>query len=150
MARDLGTAIDQGASLYQIKPKLELIPSFKLPPPPPTPPPPTLGTTYLSQLQTSYLCFYWSECNKNFREGPSKVLEYFQIMIKMITLNQEPPASSKSPNQDLKVIDVLCTFKIKKKPKIWKRGLPKTSDHIQMKIKMRNPSQEPTASSKLK
>ena len=27
-------------------------------------------------------------------------------------------------------------------------GLPETSDHIQMKIKMHNPSQEPPASSK--
>merc|ERR1711954_297898 len=27
--------------------------------------------------------------------------------------SQEPPASSKAPNEDLKDIDVLCTFKIK-------------------------------------
>ena len=27
--------------------------------------------------------------------------------------SQEPPASSKAPNQDLKDMDVLCTFKIK-------------------------------------
>ena len=28
--------------------------------------------------------------------------------------SQEPPASSKAPNEDLKYMDVLCTFKIKK------------------------------------
>ena len=27
--------------------------------------------------------------------------------------SQEPPVSSKAPNQDLKNMDVLCTFKIK-------------------------------------
>ena len=32
--------------------------------------------------------------------------------------------------------------------KIWNIGVPKTSDHIQIKIKMPNPSQEPPASSK--
>ena len=31
----------------------------------------------------------------------------------MTNPNQEPPASSKAPNQDLKDMDVLCTFKIK-------------------------------------
>ena len=31
----------------------------------------------------------------------------------MKTPSQEPPASSNSPNQDLKNMDVLCTFKSK-------------------------------------
>merc|ERR1712112_758672 len=31
--------------------------------------------------------------------------------------SQEPPASSKAPNQDLQDMDVLCTFKIKIEPK---------------------------------
>ena len=31
----------------------------------------------------------------------------------MTNPNQEPPASSKALNQDLKDMDVLCTFKIK-------------------------------------
>ena len=30
----------------------------------------------------------------------------------MPTPSQEPPASSKAPNEDLKDMDVLCTFKI--------------------------------------
>ena len=33
--------------------------------------------------------------------------------IKFTNSNQEPPASSKAPNEDLKDMDVLCTFKIK-------------------------------------
>ena len=36
-----------------------------------------------------------------------------QIKIQMPTYSQEPLASSKAPNQDLKDMDVLCTFKIK-------------------------------------
>ena len=36
-----------------------------------------------------------------------------QIIIKMQNPSQEPPVSSKAPNQDLKDMDVLCTLKIK-------------------------------------
>ena len=57
--------------------------------------------------------------------------------------SQEPPASSKAPNQDLKDMDVHCTLKPGRRAKIWNIGGPKTSDHIQIKIKMRNPCQEP-------
>ena len=111
-------------------------------------------------------------------------------------------AFSKSPNKDIKELDVLCTFKIKiesqnsdhgsvkdqwlypnqyqdAKPlpetssiiqgpksrlkgrgyffapsklrcraKIFSRGLPKTSEHIQINIKMPNPSQKHPASAK--
>ena len=35
------------------------------------------------------------------------------IQIKMSNPSQEPPASSKAKNEDLKDMDVLCTFKIK-------------------------------------
>ena len=48
-----------------------------------------------------------------------------------------------SPNEDLKDSDVLGTFKIKIESKIWNMG-----DHIQIKIKMPNPSKEPSVSSK--
>ena len=111
--------------------------------------------------------------------------------------SQEPPASSKPPIWNLKDMDVLCAFKIKKedqhlnhfcikhqwpypnqdqdaKPrsvtssilqspksglkwhggslhsqnqdraKIWIIGVSNTSDHIQSKIKMPNPGQEPS------
>ena len=37
---------------------------------------------------------------------------YIQIKIKMLNPSQEPPASSKAPEEDLKNMDVLCTFKI--------------------------------------
>ena len=43
----------------------------------------------------------------------SKTSDYIHIKIKMPTPNQEPPVSSKVPMQDLKDMDVLCTFKIK-------------------------------------
>ena len=39
--------------------------------------------------------------------------DHIQIKIKMPNPSQEPPASSKAPNQDLKDMDVLCTFIIK-------------------------------------
>ena len=40
-----------------------------------------------------------------------------QIKINIQNPSQDPPASSKAPNQDLKDMDVLCTFKIKIKSK---------------------------------
>ena len=39
--------------------------------------------------------------------------DHIQIKDKMPNPSQEQPASSKAPNQDLKDMDVLCTFKIK-------------------------------------
>ena len=45
--------------------------------------------------------------------GVSKTSDHIQIKIKMPNPNQEPPASYKAPNEDLKDMDVLCTFKIK-------------------------------------
>ena len=35
------------------------------------------------------------------------------MKIKIPKASQEPPASSKAPNKDLKDMDILCTFKIK-------------------------------------
>merc|ERR1712081_15326 len=40
-------------------------------------------------------------------------VDHIQINIRMPNHSQEPPASSKAPNEDLKDMDVLCTFKIK-------------------------------------
>ena len=45
--------------------------------------------------------------------GVSKTSDHIKIKIKMPNPSQEPPASSKAPNEDLKDMDVLCTFKIK-------------------------------------
>ena len=42
-----------------------------------------------------------------------KTSGHIQINIRMPNPSQEPPASSKTPNEDLKDIDALCTLKIK-------------------------------------
>ena len=42
-----------------------------------------------------------------------KTNDHIKIKIKIPNPSQEPPVSSKAPNQDLKDMDVLCTFKIK-------------------------------------
>ena len=62
--------------------------------------------------------------------------------------SQEPPTSFKDPNQDLKDMGILFTFKFKIEGQIWIMGVSKTGDNLQIKIKMPNPSQEPPASSK--
>ena len=45
--------------------------------------------------------------------GVSKTSDHIEIKIKMLNPSQEPPVSSKAPNEDLKDMDVLCIFKIK-------------------------------------
>ena len=45
--------------------------------------------------------------------GVSKTSDYIQIKINMPNHSQEPSASSKNPNEDLKDMDVLFPFKIK-------------------------------------
>ena len=42
-----------------------------------------------------------------------KTSDHIHIKIKIPNPSQEPPVSSKAQNQDLKDMDVLCTFKIK-------------------------------------
>ena len=42
-----------------------------------------------------------------------KTTDHIQIEIKIPTPSQEPPVSSKAPNEDFKDMDVLCTLKIK-------------------------------------
>ena len=59
---------------------------------------------------------------------------------------QEPQASSKAPNEDLKDMDVFAPSKSRWRAEIQIMGISKTSDHTQIKIKMPNPSQEPSAS----
>ena len=77
-----------------------------------------------------------------------KTSDHIQINIRMPNPCQEPPTSSKAPNEDLKDMDVLCTIKIMIESQKLDHGCIKTSDHIQIKIKIPNPSQEPQASSK--
>ena len=45
--------------------------------------------------------------------GLIKPSDHIKIKIKMPNPSQEHPASSKAPNQALKDMDVLCTFRIK-------------------------------------
>merc|ERR1711954_38419 len=45
--------------------------------------------------------------------GVSETNDHIHVKIKMPNPSQEPPASSKAPNEDLKDMDVLCTLKIK-------------------------------------
>ena len=78
--------------------------------------------------------------------GISKTREHIQIKITMPNPSQEPPASSKAPNEDLKDMDGLCTFIIKIENQNLDHGYIK--DHIQIDIKMPNPCQEPSAFSK--
>ena len=45
--------------------------------------------------------------------GESKTSDYTEIKFKMPNPSLELPVSYKAPNEDLKDMDVLCTFKIK-------------------------------------
>ena len=80
--------------------------------------------------------------------GISKTSDHNQINIKMPNSSQEPPATSKAPNEDLKDMDVLCTFKIKIESQILNICVSNTSHHIQIQIKIPNPCQEPPAPTK--
>ena len=64
--------------------------------------------------------------------------------------SQEAPASSKAPNEDLKDMGHGCSLHLKNQDESQNldHGFIKNSDHIQIEIKMPNPSQEPPASSK--
>merc|ERR1711954_567462 len=46
--------------------------------------------------------------------GISNTSDHIQTKIKMPHPNQEPPASFKAPNEDLKTMDILGTWKIQK------------------------------------
>ena len=54
--------------------------------------------------------------------GVSKTNDYIQIRIKIPNPSQEPPASSKALNHDLKNMDVLFTFKINVESQNWEHG----------------------------
>ena len=55
--------------------------------------------------------------------GVPKTSDLIKINIRMPNPSHEPLVSSKAPNQDLKDMDVLCTFKIKMRAKIWNMGV---------------------------
>ena len=54
--------------------------------------------------------------------GVPKTSEHIQIHIRMLNPSQEPPVSSKAPNQDLKNMDVLFTLKIEIESQNWDYG----------------------------
>ena len=78
----------------------------------------------------------------------SKTNDHIQINIKMPNPSQEPPASSKAPNQALEDMDVLGTFKIKIESQNLENMCIEDQWPYQIKINMPNPSQERPASSK--
>ena len=80
--------------------------------------------------------------------GLSQPTDNIQIKIKVPNPSQEPPAPTKAPNQDLKDMDVLCTFNNKIESQIRNLGVSKASDHINIKIKVPNSSQELPAPTK--
>ena len=77
--------------------------------------------------------------------GIWKINDHIQIKVKMPNPSQEPPASSKSPNEDLKDIDSLCTFIIMIESQImenWctKDQWPYPNNHISKYILIYNPA----------
>ena len=77
-----------------------------------------------------------------------------QIKVKMPNLSQEYPASSKAPNQNLKDMDVLCTFKIKIEPKfsiwVYQRPLTRSKSIAGCQTPVRNLQRPPSPKSGLK
>ena len=65
----------------------------------------------------------------------------------MQNTSQEPQASSKDPNEDLKDMDVLCTFKIKIERQHFDHGCIKGQWSYKNQDWVQNPNQEPPASS---
>ena len=62
---------------------------------------------------SKYLSWNLVAANENFKTCLSEHSDPLCIMIKNPSPTQKHPASPKAPNQDLKDMDVLCTFKIK-------------------------------------
>ena len=54
--------------------------------------------------------------------GVPNTSDHNQIKINISNLSQEPPVSIKAPNQELKHMDVLCTFKIRIEGKNLEKG----------------------------
>ena len=84
--------------------------------PNPSQEPPVLSKTHNQDLKDMDV-FASSKSRKRGKiqnMGVSKTSHCIKIKIKMLNPSQEPQASSKAPNEDLKDMDVLCTFKIKR------------------------------------
>ena len=60
------------------------------------------------------LCTFINKIESQYSEpGTTKTSDHIRFKIKIQNPSQEPPASSKAPNLDLKDMNVLCTFNIK-------------------------------------
>ena len=71
-----------------------------------------------SQIRTlrTYMSFAPSKSRQRAKIrniGVAKTSDHIKIKIKIPNPSQEPPAPTKAPYQDIKDMDVLCTFKIK-------------------------------------
>ena len=80
--------------------------------------------------------------------GISKTSDHIHINIKRPNPSQEPPASSKAPNEDLKYMDVLFTFKIKIEGQHSEHECIRDQWPYLNQDQDPKPSQEPQASSK--
>ena len=85
-------------------------------------------------------CCFTFVIERILRIGAPKTRDSIQIKIKLPNPSQEPSLSSKVQNQNLKYMDVLCTFKIMRMAKIGKIDVPRASvsDDIQIKLKIPN------------
>ena len=81
--------------------------------------------------------------------GLPKSSDHIQIKMKMPNPTQDPPESSKAPDEDLKDMMFFAPLKSRERAKIGIMGVPTTIDHIQIKNKMPNPSQETPVSFKV-
>ena len=87
-------------------------PSQTHPAEPTRPNPPRRHHIFWAEL-SRYLSWKLAEEIENFRTSVTDHNDPLLIMINIPNPSQEPPATSKSPSEDIKDIDVLCTFKIK-------------------------------------
>ena len=63
--------------------------------------------------------------------------------------SQELPASSRASNHNLKDIDILWAFNFKRESQIQNNNIAKTSNPLQVNIKIPKPCQKPPATSKV-
>ena len=80
--------------------------------------------------------------------GISKTIDHIQNKIKIPNSSQESPACSKGLSQNLKNMDVLCTFKIKIETQNLEYGCIKDQWLNPNQDQDAHPSQEPSNSSK--
>ena len=80
--------------------------------------------------------------------GVSRTSDHFKIKIKMLNPSQELSCPPKLSLRTQKIWMFSAPSKSRKRTEIQSRGLLKTSGHIDINIKLPNPNQEPSVSSK--